>query len=300
MAKRKGAVALFEVIHKDKRFARPNPSALSTPAWWFKGKLQKPPAPPPPGNTTPPLQTIADPPPLQLPLAAPVAPDESHPHPQRLTPNEKDSWPALAAGKLGPMEAAPRPHHLDRLVGGNFTWTSGAIIGASVVVVIILGVMFTHHPQRAAADNQTPLVVNITPGPGETFGQPPAKKADDLRPPPPQRQRGLFYALIQWYPDEKTAQAASDLLNASGIPNTLETNLRLPEIPRESIAVVGLEGFTHTRNSDCRSYQLRIRQISTEFDKPGSFRSFRPIMFQWWRGPEPRADSAPRSADQDP
>ena len=288
MAKRKGAVALFEVIHKDKRFAKPSTSALTTPAWWYKGKTQAQPAPT---------------------ASSKYGPGEA----KLLEQNERDSWPAIPGatagetGGVGPMDAAPRPHIHERNPGA-VTWTSGTIIGATAVVVIALGMILTRHPRQAtASDGPQPDVLNVTPGDNATGVAPPVVRVgseDDGAQPaqaPPARQKLLYYCLIQWYPDQKTAQAASDLLAQYGVTTTVEENLRIPEVPRDGFGVVGLDGFTRTRSSKCQTYLTRVKAISTKFaPKPTSFRAFRPIMIQWMRGTNapvspssPPGDSAP-------
>jgi len=292
MAKRKGAVALFEVIHRDKRFAKPNSTALSTPAWWFKGKTAGHPPHAAPGN----------PPAGHAPVSG---------EPTTLTQNENDSWPtAPSAGSgLGAMDAAPRPH-IHARNSGPLTWTSGTIIAATAIAVIGLGLILTRHPRRAAADlpgnTAQPDVLNVVPDSGGSGTAPPLVRVTDdngqpVAPAPLVRQKGLLYALIQWYPDEKTAQAASDLLNQNGVANTLEKNLRLQEVPRDDFAVVGLDGFTRSRSSKCQAYLTRIKTISKQFaDKPTSFRAFRPIMFLWARGPNPPEKTAPAAAPPAP
>jgi len=269
MAKRKGAVALFEVIHKDKRFAKPNPTVLSTPAWWFKGR-----------------EKTATPPP-----AAPEAPAAP------LNQTKDDSWPSSPAAPemLEQMASAPRPHHHDDR--SPVTWTSGLIIGATFIAVIALGMILTRHPRVATAEQPSSDVLNITPQAGE--GAPTLVRVPESDNPPAAeqpvvRQRNLYYALIQWYPDETTAREASELLTHWGIGNTLEGNLESAHLPHGGVAVVGTEGFSRTRSSACLAYLAKIKLVSAKFAPPKTFRAFKPFMIVWTKSDgQKKSDSSP-------
>lgn len=315
MAKGKHAAALFEVIHKDKRFAKKSSSGMDpmrTPTWWFKGRKESTAAPATPAPATPS--------PVAYPAPTPAAAPESHEAPMmRLTefdPTSPEALAARAAHHHAPVMSVPEsiPYEPAASRGAPnwsrrpewLTRTSGAIIAGAAIAVIGLGVLVARHgshaPQSADAETLTarPTVLDLnpnsaaaSPAPTETkrthSAAPAASSAHVAATPAaagvaPQRQVNLNYCIVQGYKGEKLANEAAAFLNSHGIACTVETNL-----PRYGgngwYFVVGLDGFTRISSPEYAAYRKKIESLSQQYASSAhSFKAFDPHAIKWDRG----------------
>ncbi len=110
----------------------------------------------------------------------------------------------------------------------------------------------------------------------QTPQQPPTFSVDD-----PKRQAGLYYVVIQSYPQEEMANKAREMLIADGVPCTIEHNMPVPWSSKW-YCLVGTRGFsTTTRSQEYAGYLKRIDTISRAHAVKGSFQEFRPVAHLW-------------------
>jgi hypothetical protein len=256
MAKRKRSVALFEVIQKDKRFARSG-GALPTPAWMEKGKLLQP-------ITQPPLHTTP---------AAPASPQPPASALTRNTPSAASFSEAVLGGRSQ----------------GPLTYTSIAIIAAAVILVAaaIVWMSIAHRAASGIAEAQALLSGPAHPQVLDVPVSRPPVRADaplDAATPaaasaqPVARQVNVSYVRIRLYDSQQSAAAARDLLTQHGVPCTVEHGI--PGISPPLFAVVGMTAFAAT---DTPEYTAYIRQIKSIF---GGSRPLAPRLIKWQIPPQ--------------
>jgi hypothetical protein len=272
MTKGKRPVALYEVIHRDKRFAglkRKNP-----------GLIQLPPAP-----ATSQLidKSVAfKPAPAAKPARKPTK-DLIAPYLQKL----RTAWPKLQ--RLGPILVKLRSKIIEQspVLGGTLT----ALI---VIACISVARHYTHATPNAYASldgilDQTPdpKVLDLTgldrhtPAVAELpFADADAEPAASVSV-PAVRTINLNYMLVQCYRDEKTATDARDFLDKNGIPCTIEREVR--DWHKGYYYVVGLQGFPRITSPDYLAYRTRIEDLSTEFSPHNVYKGFAPQAVKWDR-----------------
>jgi hypothetical protein len=299
MARRKRPVALFEVIHKDKRFApktvpplerhdfraknppqNPNSSAIGAALFGGATLASKPPAPP----------------------AASVRRVESAQF------NQRSSWQSVAERARAwrqRLTAAAAPW-LDRLKQ-HLAPHAPIFAGVIAASIVIGGVTIARHLTRASNFAGSGLaslqqIRQQAPRPGvlevavQTHPIPPqpdgdgaanaepsdalAQSADEVLP-PASRQVNLNYVLVQSYGDEKTADEARDFLNKNGIPCTIERGVK--NWRKDFYLVVGLQGFARISGPDYAAYRNRIESLSVQFASHSSYRGFAPQAVKWER-----------------
>lgn len=283
MAKRKRSVALFEVIHNDKRFANRG-GTLPAPSWWQKTKsaAAAKAAPPP---VTRRIMPAAPPAPILQPIAASS---------DAVQADAGDSWPAAAPGeKLAPLHSS---HAHPRKWLGNysalFTPASIAIIGGTVAVVLAM-VLLVHWWRRPIT---TEAILKGPPHPEVldiAVAKPAAKLPAGAQPTlasatqspgdksnPQVRQLNQGYVLIHLYETLHSSTNAAAYLNAHDIPCTVEHGI--PGVEPRLYAIVGLTPFPRAGTTEYANYILRIRKAYTEM--PGASataRSFKPQWIKW-------------------
>lgn len=292
MAKRSRSVALFEVINKDKRFDRRG-GVLPTPAW-FKSSVPNPVATgakvdPPPIPVA--VTAAAVPPPAPKPTA-PTAVPATPPPASEIRPDENDSWPVVdtndgfAPIHNGAAEKRGRQN-------SPFTKTSVAIIAASALLVVSVGLAYSHwfgrgpnipdgtailkgaaHPDVLNLAVAKPVEAPIpTPVPA-----PAATLAADTQ--SPTRQVGLNYVLIHLYQSRRAAALVCDYLNRHGIPCTVEHDIR--GVVTQFYAVVGLTPFAHTGSADYVEYIQKTKLLIGKLSgTTQSVRAFKPRLLKW-------------------
>jgi hypothetical protein len=302
MARRKRPVALFEVIHKDKRFALKTPPPLE----------RNIPAPKNSPNNADRLGDCGVGPPL--PGVAPNAPGSQQSAPiavNRAGPARLKSrsggppfaerawtwWRSLTAA------AAPRFDRLKQRLAPHASIFAG-VVAASIVIG---GVMICRrlapsslfapsgsaslqqirqlpsHPDVLEVAAQTHPLAPQPVGDGGANANPPdalAQSAASVLPPAP-RQVNLNYVLVQSYGDENTAREACEFLNKNGIPCTIERGVK--NWRRDFYLVIGLQGFARVSGPDYVAYRDRIESLSAQFASPHSYKGFAPQAIKWDR-----------------
>jgi hypothetical protein len=286
MARRKRPVALFEVIHKDKRFA-PKPVA----------PLQRPVV----AASKPAVAAAV----ARAPVSAPSVPRQpplvrSRSRISRRIVAERASawWQNLRSA------AAPRLDWLRQKLEPHYPVLAGAACALAIIGIISLARHLAHrsesaepglaslqqirqqgiHPQVMEVAVQThPLapVPDPTNEPSATPSDALAQAADSVLPPAP-REVNLNYVLVQSYGDQKTASEACDFLNHNGIPCTIERGVK--NWRKDFYLVIGLQGFTRVSGPDYLAYRSRIEALSAQFAAPHSYyKGFAPQPIKWDR-----------------
>jgi hypothetical protein len=288
MARRKRPVALFEVIHKDKRFApkpappleRHNPSGIGAALFGAAASASKP----------------------QAPAAASVSRAESTPFNghiarQPLTERIWAWWQKLST------QIDPWLRQLKQQLAPHAPIFAGVIAASIVIGGVTIARHVTKASNLAGAElaslqqirQQAPrpgvleVAVQTHPispqpdedaaanaGPSDTLAQ----SADAVLPPAP-RQVNLNYVLVQSYGDERTADEARDFLNKNGIPCTIERGVK--NWRKDFYLVVGLQGFARISGPDYAAYRTRIESLSAQFAAHSSYRGFAPQAVKWER-----------------
>jgi hypothetical protein len=274
MAKGKHA-ALFEVIHKDKRFAKASldqSGALRPPRWWFR--RNRPTAAPPP-----PAREAAPPP-------APSGPGRSLASRLMLNPHQKQ-------------------------VEFRLSYSALAIWGVSLLMVVTIAYLIGHSmakgPRPVLARQTTtelqagpadPSVLEVNedvPGGGNPAATEPVAAAvqgskptfNEPRPPATfvvddaQRTIGLNYVIMQTYPDKQSAEEARDVLVRAGVPCTVEPG-PVGYARMDWYSVVGIKGFgrSYSNTPEYKAYIRKIEQVNKEF-AGSKFKQFDPRAYKW-------------------
>lgn len=314
MAKGKHAAALFEVIHRDVRYApvRRRGSAVK----WLREHLPHLPsrhAAATGGNAAVGVADVEADPTLRphpmllnTPPSAPAVPASQGLGMTQLEPGDH----LLAAPSARPAAAASTPPappvRVDRerqVIKIRLTYTSAAVTGFAVLVAVVLafilgrgGPATPDNPLNSASTEEiragavTPGVLDVM----SEAGGAPARAADAPEaprtaskplPPPPtpttlgDRIVGMNYVIVQSYPEEKDAQAAVEVLRQHGISATVVKGTAYA--PRW-YSVVGLEPFDHlSGNAEYRQYVKRITEISNKFAGNSKFKKFEPRPYKW-------------------
>jgi len=263
MAKGKRAVALFEVIQKDKRFTTKTPQARNEPAADFSPQM------------------------------AEKAVDLWRKH-----HSDPETW-TYPAAKFGESFSAFKSRlNSARLAVGSAIanlarniriWmirTNGIAPGAAAALVVIAGMMlarhFMHpadqastieqalragpaHPSVLAINTERPAPpISAVPSPEPASD---AVQASDAAPPnlaqPGQRVVNMHYVLMQSYFEEKTAEEARDFLNQNGIACTIERGVKgwRPDFYQ----VIGLQGFLRPSGPEYLAYRHRVEELGLQF-----------------------------------
>ena len=92
------------------------------------------------------------------------------------------------------------------------------------------------------------------------------------------RQVGLNYVLVQSYHEKQLADNACQFLVSHGVPCTVE--LGVPGW-RSSYCVIGTDGFTGPGSPDCQDMLEKIRALSPNYARAGSYSAFSPQVVKW-------------------
>jgi len=278
MAKEKRSVALFEVIQKDKRFARQSPQR-PTPAA----------AQPAPAATGP---TPKAPPPVSIPPPQTARPDVIA--------------RALILLRVARARMQPPIQRLKPRLAQHSSVLLGVMAAITVIGALAIARRAMHPaasaPRAAIPAEQTrtqtahPSVLDVTPataspsGAGAVVASADADtlSADTAAARPaagvltPTRQINLNYVLIQSYGDEKTATEARDFLNKNGVPCTIERGVK--NWRKDFYLVIGLQGFPRASGPDYLAYRSRIEALGAQFaPSPRSYKRFDPVAIKWDR-----------------
>ena len=272
MARDKRAVALFEVIQKDKRFGRSAPEASRKPAGDFSPQM---------------AERAAD---------------------LWRNRNRHRKWWAASAAKIGQSyRALARRINSARLGAGAWLaggagrvriWiarTNGIAPGAAAALVVIGALLLARHwirpadqslaiERALAAGPAHPSVLAVNarrPVPAEASAQP---AADVIPAPanlasPGQRVVNMHYVLMQSYFEQKTAEEARDFLNQHGIACTIERGVK--GWRADFYQVIGLQGFPRPSGAEYLAYRHRIEQLGLEFSPRSRYKRFVPQAIKW-------------------
>jgi hypothetical protein len=291
MAKGKRAVALFEVIRKDKRFDRQSPEP-EKPAVDHSRKFAK------------------------------QAVDlwrKNHSDPETWTdtgPTLRESFGALSA-RFASIYAAILSR-ISTTAAYLRLWISrsnGIIPGAAAATIVILVMLAARHWLHPAAP-ETSLEDALRAGPphpevleiSSPTAQPPAAQSPTVvahttptTPPlspemaadeeqaaqqnlpnlakPGQRIVNMHYVLMQSYFEQKTAQEACDFLNQNGIPCTIERGVK--GWRSDFYQVIGLQGFVHPSGPQYTTYRDHIEDLGKKFSPKSRYKRFQPEAIKW-------------------
>ena len=288
----KRPVALFEVIHRDKRFAPKPPPPLQRPAVAI---------PRPPSATAAPVSPAQSKPPISVgncALRSHTAAVSGPPFYQILVERAFEFWRGVANAMT------PRLQQLKRHVQPHYPILAGAAAAFVIIGVVATARHLMHRTDTSASalaslqqirqQARHPEVMEVavqthptapladapsSPGPDATIAL--AQSADSVLPPAP-RQVNLNYVLVQSYGDQKTASEACDFLNHNGIPCTIERGVK--NWRKDFYLVIGLQGFTRVSGPDYVAYRTRIEALSAQFASPHSYyKGFAPQAIKWDR-----------------
>ena len=300
MAKGKRAVALFEVIHKDKRFDRKVPE----------------PAPQAP--------EIAQKPPMQVPpnLAAEAVDlwRKNHSDPETWTNSTAKIGPSLTARiseAISAANAAGRSAFArSAKIAESFrTWIvrqNSFVCGTVAAMIVIGGLALARHWYRPA-DQAIPIEQALREGPAHPSVlavaapdqstaaqsspdqnslspemQADVQQADDKTAPSPTatdlaqpgaRIVNMHYVLMQSYFEEKTAIEARDFLNKNGIACTIERGVK--GWRSDFYQVIGLQGFARPSGPEYLAYRSRIVELGQLFSPKSRYKRFQPEAIKW-------------------
>jgi len=302
MAKGKRAVALFEVIHKDKRFERKN----AEPS---------------------PVQAEIAPLPAEIPASKPVAASpelaEQAVELWRKRHTDPETWkfpkPNFSAAKIGKSiaEQAQKWTARSRDIAGRAAkiaenarlWVlrQNSVACGAVAALVVIGALSTARHFYHASPEAKPIEQVLRDGPAHpavlsvSNDTPPAagdaalspemqadvQQADAKIAPAPavanlaqpgERVVNMHYVLMQSYFEEKTADEARDFLIANGIACTIERGVKgwRPDFYQ----VIGLQGFTRASGEEYLAYRRRIEELGVQFSK-SRYKRFQPEAIKW-------------------
>jgi hypothetical protein len=277
MAKGKRAVALFEVIRKDKRFDRksaPEPPRVDDSRQFAKKAVE-----------------------LWR---------KNHSDPETWTepaPTLRESISAFwsrtqsIASKI--QTGYANSLNIIRLW---ISRTNGVLPGVAAAALVIAAMLAARHYFRPTPPIPTmeeairsepphPAVLNVTPIVSQPQNPPamsPEMLADEQQASqktvpnvaqPGQRVVNLHYVLMQSYFEEKTAHEARDFLASKGIPCTIERGVKgwRPDFYQ----VIGLQGFVRASGPQYLAYRERIEKLGDEFSPKSRYKRFQPQAIKW-------------------
>jgi hypothetical protein len=301
MAKGKGAVALFEVIHKDKRFDRKTPEAA-------------PKTPPPPkapeAAQKPPVQASPD-------LAAHAVDlwRKRHSDPETWTtspPKIKEPLTAQISALIAKISAACRSAFAQSAkTAASFRhWVvrqNSAVCGVTAAIIVIGGLLLArhwYHPTNQAIPIEQvirsqpphPSVLAVSTSQMRSSADPNSlspemqadvQQANDKITPTlassslaqsGARIVNMHYVLMQSYFEEKTAIEARDFLVKSGIPCTIERGVK--GWRSDFYQVIGLQGFARPSGPEYVAYRTQIVKLGPLFSK-SRYKRFQPEAIKW-------------------
>ncbi len=291
MAKGKRAVALFEVIHQDKRFG---------------------------------LKSAETPPKASASFSAKMAEEAADLWKKKNSDPETWTFPKEKIGKsIGDFGAGVKSAwqggfaKCSGAMRGGMAWLArihGVATGAMAAGIVIGGVVLGRHymaPRLNAGSVEAaieagpvhPDVLAVTPRsmqlPQETYsGQTPSggtspELQEDVAQAsqtaseteganlaqPGERVVNMHYVLMQSYFDEKTAEEARDFLNQHGIACTIERGVKgwRPDFYQ----VIGLQGFTRASGEAYLAYRQQVEQLGEEFSPHSKYKRFAPEAIKW-------------------
>jgi hypothetical protein len=286
MAKGKRAVALFEVIHSDKRFKKA-PEAVPQPSPEESRQMA--------------LQAVdllrkrrSDPETWKFPkvkvgsaFAGAIA---------SVFTGVKSGWAWGSNQCIGLARVA-------RLAIGK---ANGLIPGAAIAAIFITLMLLARHfvhpspptPNLAQALRNGPAHPNVlNVGADSSASTPDAsaeieldeRQASDHQPAdqaavsnlaqPGQRIVNMNYVLMQSYFEEKTAEEARDYLVKNGVPCTIERGVKgwRPDFYQ----VIGLQGFVRASSAECRAYMHNVENLGETFSPKSKYKRFQPEAIKW-------------------
>jgi hypothetical protein len=279
MAKGKRTVALFEVIHKDKRM-EPKASAAKEPAKGYSRSMA--------------AQAVdlwkqkrADPETLTGPAPVPVPRRKS-----TFVPRLKAMWAEWTGSMLLMTQG----------VRGWVDRQMGALIGGGSAVVVISAMILARHFSTRTAQNLSieqqlqagPAHPAVLVGPDEKAvfntsspelaadvvqAKPGAAANSDGVAKPGARIVNMHYMLFQSYGDEATAKEARDFLDSRGIPCTIERGVKGWRM--DFYQVIGLQGFARLRSQEYTDYKKKIKDVEDKFSTLRSYKHFEPQPIKW-------------------
>jgi hypothetical protein len=293
MAKGKSAVALFEVLNKDKRFSRKTPEVA-----------QKPPV-----QASPELAAQA----VDLWRKKNSDPETWTNKPVKIRQPLSVSIAArIATFKAGYESGMARSAKTAETVRQWVTRQNSIACGAAAAVIIIGGLALVRHwyqpvgqsiaIERVLRDGPAhPSVLavsapaqsiptQVSPGPDALSPEMQAdvQQANDKTGPVPAatslaqpgaRIVNIHYVLMQSYFEEKTATEARDFLTKNGIPCTIERGVK--GWRADFFQVIGLQGFTRPSGTEYLAYRDRIVKLGQEFSPKSKYKRFQPEAIKW-------------------
>lgn len=290
MAKGKHAAALFEVIHKDKRFEHKTDGSggLRTPKWWFKGRDAAL------TTTAPVLSRLS---PLPEVSSGSVAPQAKPP----LSPAD------MAAAPAGRFQMAVDPDR--QQIALRLNYTTAIIAAFAVLVVVGLAYIIGRHVSRGPtallgssieqikSGPAQPAVLDVSrdpeltlPRPAPAMGTPATEPRTWTEPRPPttlveqnsKRTVNFHYVIVQSYPPEeqKLAMEAREALFKAGILCTVE---KAPAVwaPSKWLSVIGVTGFERTKSQEFEEYKRSIEAVSAKLAVNSKFKKLEPKAYKW-------------------
>jgi len=279
MAKGKRAVALFEVIQRDKRFGPKTPQAPKDPPADFSPQM------------------------------AEKAVDlwrKQHSDPETWTNSTArvgQSFSALMSRmKSARLAAGAAIASTARDIRVWMVRTNGIAPGAAAALVVIAAMMLARHfmrpvdqastieqALRAGPAHPSVLAINTErPAPSVPAVPSPeaasdAIQASDAAPAnlaqPGQRVVNMHYVLMQSYFEQKTAEEARDFLNQNGIACTIERGVKgwRPDFYQ----VIVLQGFLRPSGPEYLAYRHRVEELGLQFSPKSRYKRFVPQAIKW-------------------
>jgi hypothetical protein len=319
MAKGKRAVALFEVIQRDKRFQRKTQPQPISPSG-----LSAPPAPPPQNVSVAPAaeMLIAAKVPERLVSADSAARKDITPNPPVaiMATIRKQAQAAASPPKPPGPDLATRISNVYRSAKSQLTpgieWIKPIVVEHQHALLGVFGAICVCGAILLARQSPRPIPMQIaqaTPA-GEDLTSVPHPAVLQLDPAntpsadnntvadsadtaalsadqavaqpassiftPAARQVNLNYVLVQSYGDEKTATEARDFLNANGVPCTIEQGVK--GWRKDFYLVIGLQGFPRASGPEYTAYRSKLEALSAQFaPSPHSYKRFDPMAIKW-------------------
>jgi hypothetical protein len=292
MAKGKSAVALFEVLNKDKRFSRKTPEVAQKPPVQASPELaaqavdlwrKK--------NSDPETWTNA-PVKIRQPLSVIIA-------------------ARISAFKAGYQSGMARSAKTAEAVRAWIVRQNSIACGAAAAVIVIGGLMLARYWHQPAGQSVAieqilrdgpahPSVLAIA-APAQSVTpqfstgsdalspemQADVQQANDKTGPipaatslaqPGARIVNIHYVLMQSYFEEKTADEARDFLAKNGIPCTIERGVK--GWRADFYQVIGLQGFTRPSGTEYLAYRDRVVELGQKFSK-SKYKRFQPEAIKW-------------------
>jgi hypothetical protein len=293
MAKGKRAVALFEVIHKDKRLDRKSP---------------------------PPESPRID----DSPKFAKKAVDlwrKNHSDPETWSPPGPSLRESIAAffarlkSIYNSISTAIHSRAAD-LANSARLWitrSNGVAPGAAVASIVIVVMLAARHwlhpatpadsvadalraqpphpnvlivaPQSPATGLETPaslspeMAADVQAAGQQPDAQPAAERTISTLAAPGKRIVNMHYVLMQSYFEQKTAQDACDFLTQAGIPCTIERGIKgwRPDFYQ----VIGLQGFARASGPQYLAYRQKVEELGLKFSPKSRYKRFQPQAIKW-------------------